>query len=83
MSIRAVGTCVIGVGRRNVADSIIGVTVSVQSTVTVLIIDTLEVVGAVGGRAAGQARKQDLMPTAMPSQASAAGAVAPASQEWP
>lgn len=52
MSIRAVSTCVIGVGRRNVADSIISVTVSVQSTVTVLIIDALEVVGTVGGRAA-------------------------------
>ena len=52
MSIRAVGTCVIGVGRRDVADSIIGVTVSVQSAVTVLIIDTLEVVGTVGSRAA-------------------------------
>ena len=52
MSIRAVSTCVIGVGRRNVADSIIGVTVSIQSTVTVLIIDALEVVGTVGGRAA-------------------------------
>ena len=52
MSIRAVSTCVIGVGRRNVADSIISVTVSVQSTFTVLIINTLEVVGTVGGRAA-------------------------------
>ena len=52
MSIRAVGTCVIGVGRRNVADSIISVTVSVQSTVTVLIIDTLEVVGTVRSRTA-------------------------------